>query len=417
MTLDTQAPPLADRRIPKGGDWLSPDELAALTPAIVAERIRALVPMIAAASREAEIQRRPLDAVWNAIRATGYFYMFVPKLYGGLEATPEQFLDATLPMAEACASTAWAASFCVEHNLMLAHWPEETQDAVFGGSHPYIIAPGVSSPPGRATPVPGGYRVTARWKWGTGVMHSDWIIGAAMADRPGASPQAIMVLIPAEEAQVIDTWWVDGMCGTGSNDVAVEDVFVPTARTVASAPLRSGRGIGSRRYANPIYSIPMLPFLGMTASLSALGSAKSALAAFRERLAIHVRMGADTKQAEKAPAHIRMARADAIIHAAELALRQASRDVLALGAYDEPEQTPKRMEVRAHIAHAVSLCRDAVNLLSEVAGSGAHMLDNPFQRAVRDINVISSHIVFDVDAAYELHGRGMIGLPPNSVLT
>ena len=84
---------------------------------------------------------------------------------------------------------------------------------------------------------------------------------------------------------------------------------------------------------------------------------------------------------------------------------------------EEPAQTPPRIAVRAQIAYAVSLCRDAAMLMAEGAGSGVHMLDNPFQRALRDIIVVSTHVVFDVDAAYELHGRGLIGLPPNSMLT
>ena len=101
MGFDTTGMALADRRIPSGGDWLSPAELAALTPAVVAERMKALQPRIAAAAPEAERQRRPVDEIWSAIRASGYFYQYVPKVFGGLEVTTDQFIDATLPIAEA----------------------------------------------------------------------------------------------------------------------------------------------------------------------------------------------------------------------------------------------------------------------------------------------------------------------------
>lgn len=417
MGFDTTGLPLADRRIPAGGDWLSAEELAGLTNAELARRMRALQPQIAAAAAEAERLRRPVDEIWQALRRAGYFYQFVPKAFGGLEASPDEFIDATLPIAEACASTAWAASFCAEHNWIVSHFPVETQRALFGGDYPYVVAPGVTAPPGTATPVEGGYRVTGRWKWGTGVMHADWIIATVLVPRDGGVHEARMVLFPAAEASVIDTWHVDGMIGTGSNDVAVADLFVPEAFTVISAPLRCGRGPGSRAYNNPIYSAPMLPFLTMTAAMPALGAARGALAAFRDRLTGHVRMGNQIRQADRPATQIRLARADVMITSAEQIVRKAGRDAVALGRLDEPEQTPGRLEVRARLAYAVSLCREAVSHLAESAGSAVHMLDQPFQRALRDLSVLSTHVVFDLDTAMELHGRAIVGLPPNAVLT
>jgi len=115
-------------------------------------------------------------------------------------------------------------------------------------------------------------------------------------------------------------------------------------------------------------------------------------------------------------AQIRLGRADAMIDAAELVIRKAGRDNVAAGALAGAEQLGERIRCRAQIAYAVSLCREAVACLGEAAGSSAQMLDQPFQRAVRDINTIATHVVFDVDMAYELHGRSLIGLPPNAML-
>ncbi len=416
MTLDIADIPRADRRIPAGGDWLSAEALAALTPEILAERTAALAPRIAAAAGEAERLRRPMDEIWNALRAAGYFYMFVPRRFGGLEVTTDQFIDITLPIAQACASTAWAASFCAEHNWMLAHFPAETQEALFGADFPYVITPGVTMPMGQAVAVEGGYRVSGRWKWGTGVMHADWIMAAALVVGAEGPPTVLWCLFPAGDAEVLDTWHVAGMVGTGSNDIAVADLFVPAARTASLAPIASGRGAGARLYDNPLYRMPSLPFLAMTAAISALGAARSALGAYRQRLASHVRMGAVSVQAEKPAAQIRLGKAEVMIAVAEQAVRQAGRDNLASGALEGEAQLSARIANRARVAYAVSLCRDAVALLAEAAGSGAQMLDQPFQRAVRDLAVISTHVAFDVDTAYELHGRALIGLPPNSML-
>ena len=127
--------------------------------------------------------------------------------------------------------------------------------------------------------------------------------------------------------------------------------------------------------------------------------------------------GAEVRQADRPTTQIRLARADVMIATAEQIIRQAGHDAIALGKLEEPEQTPARLEVRARLAYAVSLCREAVTHLAEAAGSSVHMLDQPFQRALRDLSVLSTHVVFDLDTAFELHGRAIVGLPPNSVLT
>ncbi len=416
MGYDAENVPLADRRIPAGGDWLSAAELAALTPEVLQQRMQALAPQVAAAAAEAERLRRPVDEIWSALRASGYFYMYVPRRYGGLEVTTDQFIDITLPIAEACASTGWAASFCAEHNWFLSHFPEATQAALFGGGFPYITAPVVSTPIGKAVRVEGGHRVTAQWKWGTGVMHADWIMGSALVVGEPGPPQVLTFLFPAGDARVLDTWHVAGMVGTGSNDIAVDDLFVPDGRAIPLGSMLDGRGPGSRAYDNPIYSMPMMPFLAMTAAISAIGAARSALKAYRERLQTHARMGAASKQADKPASQIRLGKADVMIATAEQVIRQAGRDNVASGALEGPDQLAARLSNRARIAYGVALCREAVAHLAEAAGSSAQMLDQPFQRALRDLNVIATHVVFDVDTAYELQGRSLIGLPPNSTL-
>lgn len=415
MPRDDKPVPLADRRIPKGGDYLSAEELAKLTPEELTRRVKALAPMIAEHAAEAERLRRPADEVWQALRDSGFFYQFVPKQFGGMETDFDSFIDAGVAIGEACASTAWVATFCAEHNWILSHFPMETQAKLWGGDFPYIIAPVVSAPPGNAEPVEGGYRVTGHWKWGTGVMHADWVIVNTIVQRDGQPPMPMMVLLPAEQATVLDTWHMDGMAATGSNDILLKDLFIPTEHCAPNIS-RSGRAPGKRGYDNPIYGVPMLPFLAMSASIPALGAARAMVKAFEERLAGHVRLGSMATQSQKPAAQIRLAKAEQMVRSAELMIRDAGKRMLTLADMDEEAQTPQRQSVRAQVAHAVSICREAALLLAEGAGSGVHMLDQPFQRHLRDIMVVATHVAFDLDVAYELHGRGLVGLPPNSLL-
>jgi len=395
-------------------DWLSREELAALTPAELVARATALRPLLAENARKAEELRRPVNSVWAAIRKTGVFYHFVPKRYGGLEFDVETFIDAMLPLAEGCASTGWVTAFCVEHNWLLAQFPQEAQDEIFG-AFPYIVAPAVTTPPAKATPAAGGYRLTGQWRWGTGVMHADWILasGAVPGDGP---PQVRLFAFPASEARIVPTWDVDGMIGTGSNDIAAQDLFVPAHRSVEVAAMRAGRANGAELYDNPIYRMPMMPFLALTAALSAVGTARATVGHFRKRLNEHLVYLTDIKQADKPASQMRLAQADLHARTAELLIRDAGRSVMALAQADEAPVPEQRVSIRAQIAYAMKLCREAIQISADAAGSSTHLMSNPIQRALRDVNVMSSHVVFDLDAATELHGRALIGLPMNSPL-
>ncbi len=415
MSDSASSTPLADRRIPRGNDWLSREQLDAITPGELVRRTIALKSLLAANSREAERLRRPVDAVWDALRASGIFYHFVPKIYGGLEFDIDTYIDAMMPLGEGCSSTGWVASFCVEHNWMLAHFSKEAQDETFAGGFPYIIAPGVTFPPGIMTAVEGGYRVTGRWKWGTGVMHADWVLASAVLPN-GSRPHVYFILVPAEQVDVIDTWHVDGMIGTGSNDIAMQDVFVPAHRVIDMKEMQDGTAPGCRMHSNPIFRMPMLPFLCVAAAIPAVGTARQAVQLFRERLSKRVIIGTQSSQAEKPAAQMRLARAHVLASTAEVAIRQAAKEILALADRATPATVEERVELRCRIAYAVKLAREAVQTLAEAAGAGAHMLDDPLQRALRDINMMSCHVVYDLDTALELQGRALVGLPPNSVL-
>ena len=183
---------------PGEGGWLTPAQVAALTPESVRNAIRAIQPMIAAHAGESERLGYPHPAVWDAIRASGFFYHFVPKAYGGCEFGPEDFFLTANLISQACASTGWAATFCCEHNWAGALFPKEAQDRFFAGGR-YFIAPLVSTPPAMVTKTEGGYILNAQWKWGSGVMHSDWCMGMALLmDEAGAPAQTITVAVPRD---------------------------------------------------------------------------------------------------------------------------------------------------------------------------------------------------------------------------
>ncbi|MEM7020086.1 MAG: oxidoreductase, partial [Pseudomonadota bacterium] len=208
------------------------------TEASLIDALKNLAPLLEENAANAERDRRPVDAVMQAIEGTGAYKYFVPKRFGGYEYSLAGFMDIGLALGEACLSTAWVTTFCMEHNWLLSLFAQEAQEDIFG-KQPYIIAPGVLAPNGKATPVDDGYRVTGRWQWGTGVMHADWVMVGAITPQADSDQLTLcMYIVPIDEVEVIDTWYVDGMVGTGSNDIALQDVFIPQHRMVNLADIR-----------------------------------------------------------------------------------------------------------------------------------------------------------------------------------
>jgi alkylation response protein AidB-like acyl-CoA dehydrogenase len=337
--------------------------------------------------------------------------MLVPKRYGGLEADIDDVIDASLPIAEGCGSTGWVAMFALVHNRHMVAYPDEVLEELFGGGR-YIIEASATIPPGKAVPVDGGFRVTGRWQWCTCITQADWVQVIVNLETPkGPRPSAL--LIPAKDVRVIDTWDTDGMRATGSHDIACEDLFVP-ARYAVPPPRRDGTV--DERFTHPIYKVPLSPLLAFTTAVPTLGVARAAVALYRERLASHTKRGVQTRQGDTQASQIRLARADSMITAAELLIRNAIRRNLEIVGQPGGGEVGFRNALRAQISYAAQLCREAVLVCSEASGSSIHFLNSPMQRYVRDIMTMTSHIIFDIDVTMEQHGRSMLGLEPNSII-
>ncbi len=384
-----------------------------MTEAELIDALKALTPMLSEHAEEAEAQRKPVDTVMAALEATGAYRWFVPKKYGGLEYSLPGFLEVGVALGKGCTSHAWVTTFCMEHNWLLALYEQPAQDDIFG-QHPYIIAPGALAPKGMAEPVEGGYNVTGRWQWGTGVMHANYVMVGAITPVEGKdAPTLGMFVIPIDEVEVIDTWRVEGMVGTGSNDIAVENVFVPAHRWVDLTLVRDGTSPGSKLHDSYIYKMPMLPVLGLTAAAPLVGATLKAVDLFEERMQARDVYGTLEKQSDKPLPQARLA--DARVEASSIRnqLFHLADEVEAFGKAGQGCGELDRARLRVELGHIVARCKALVGDVVDGCGASAHFLDNPLQRIQRDINTARCHTVFDLDISREQYGRLLVGLPAN----
>ncbi|WP_187276659.1 acyl-CoA dehydrogenase family protein [Parahaliea maris] len=375
------------------------------------QQVEALVPLIEERAPLAEQQRKPDDEVMASLAETGLFRAFVPAAFGGDEIDTDAFIDLGLLISRACTATGWVSTFYMEHNWMLAHFPRQTQQAVFAANG-YILAPASISPGGRAEVTEGGYRLSGQWSWGTGVMHADYVLLNAMVEGSEEGPR--LFLLPRSEVTVLDTWYAAGMAATGSNDIKVENIFVPEDYTCVLKDMAVGRGAGLPAKGAERFRHPMMPLLCIAAAIPALGAAQRALELFRARLEGRKLYGMSGKQVDRPSAQILYGEASARVRAAELILRDVGRRLSAWGRTEEVCPMEERAEMRLSAALAVRECRDTVRRLMDSSGASAHLSTHPMQRIVRDINTLSCHTVFDTDIGAENYGRLLLGLKPAS---
>ncbi len=372
-------------------------------------RVEPLLPAIAANAAAGERLRRLPDETLALLRSADIFRALVSPARGGHGLGLDAVVALGRTLGRADTATAWVATFLVMHNWLLSMFPDEVVDHVFGDQG-YALAPAALSPTGTATPVAGGYEVSGRWSWATGVMHADVVLVTGVVVTDGV-PGLRMLLLDLDQIEVDDVWHTDGMRATGSNDVVATGAFVPAERALSFVDLAEGRGAPVE--GTPMANYPLVPTLCLTAAAPLVGGASGAFAAYRERLAGRVlAYSLGDRQADKPAAQIRLARAEADLRAARLLLDDCVHTLdQAYGAGEEIARHD-RSALRMATTSAVHTAKRAVSSLCDAAGGSAHLLDQPLQRFQRDLNTGIGHAVFDEDRAAETHGRILVGLEP-----
>ncbi|MFZ1179134.1 MAG: acyl-CoA dehydrogenase [Mycobacterium sp.] len=355
---------------------------------------------------EAERLRRLPAATVSEFKQTDLFRLLLPARFGGIQASFPELLEPVRRMAHGCASSAWTLGFYALHNWMLSLFDPRVQEEVFASGP--VLAPAPLAPTGRGSPTDGGLRLTGRWSWATGAMDADWVIVGALIERQDRIVPALVV-VPAHEVEVADVWHTAGMRGTGSHDVVITDVFVPEHRTVAVADIYAGTAPGARAHNVPTYRWPMVPALALVAAMPVLGAAERVTELFAERLGGRVLAYSGVAQKDQPAAQIRLGDARVRLRALRALITETADGIEQIVADGERVSRAVRAEARLAAAHTVHECRAIIADLLEASGASAQFLSNPLQRAKRDVDIASGHVVFDYDVGRELAGALAIG--------
>ncbi|MDB5431996.1 MAG: hypothetical protein JWP35_3112 [Caulobacter sp.] len=364
--------------------------------------------VLAGRAQEAERLRHLPQATLDEATAAGLFRLVTPERWGGEGGDLATFYEVTRRLARGCASSAWTLSFLTLHSWILCRFSPRLQEELFaGGTVP--LAPAPLAPSGVATPVDGGFRLSGRWEWATGVMHADWAIVNAIDGGP-MGPR--FCVLPLADMTIVDVWHTAGMCATGSNTIVAEDVFVPEHRTLEAWRIRMDQAPGAALHPGTNVTWPMSATLALAAATPALGAAEAALAAFTQRMADKLQAYSGARQAEMPATHLRLGEAVATVRAARLVWEDAIRTLGRIGPMGAAAPPEDLVAIRVAATHLVGLCNQAANGLAAAAGASSGFLSSPLQRALRDLQMMRGHMMFDWDRSMQIGGRMALGIGP-----
>src|SRR3984957_14762527 len=359
-------------------------------------RAEALIPVLRERADRAEELRRLPDETIADLHDSGLFRVLQPKRVGGSELPFRALVELVSVIARGCGSTAWVLANLAAHHWLFGMWPREAQDEVWGQSPDNLIGSALIFPRGRARPVEGGYRLTGRWPFSSGVDAASWnLVGGIVQEDDGGGTGPRIFMLPASDYTVIDTWQVIGLAGTGSKDVAVEDVFVPAYRTLAVDQIAGGPNPGSEVNQSVLYQLPAISLFAFCIAGVSLGLAQGAIEHFVQTTRTRLSSYSGRNVADFNTVQVHVAEAAALADAARaIILGDCDEETRSVAAGKEPN-----LEQRARYRRG-----------------GAIYARNPMPRAFRDVLAANAHYVLNWDINGAMYGRVALGLPPDATL-
>ena len=348
--------------------------------------IKELQPVFRERAPQTRKERKVPQASIDALQDIGFFLALQPKRYGGLEMRPQEFFKMQIAIAEACMSTAWASGIIAVHALQLAMMDDRAQQAVWNES----IHTRVSSsyaPMGKVTPVEGGFRFSGRWGWSSGSDHCTWVLLGGII--PGEGYRTF--LIPKSDYEIVDTWHSMGLEGTGSNDIVVDDVFVPDYMTHKQSDGFAGTNPGLAVNDAPLYRLPWAQSFIRVVSTPAIGACKATVDLYKHAV-LNKASGDPTKLAGDTQVVERIAAAQNGIDEKEAILLR-NFDVM-MDQVERGEAIPleDRVRYRYQASLVITKSIQIIDSLFEVAGGHSVFNDSEIQQRFRDVHTARAHV-------------------------
>lgn len=369
------------------------------------ERARALAPTLRERALVAEQERGVSAETMADVVASGINKVLIPRKFGGYELGFPTLNEICVELSKGCTSTSWLSSFLNSHGWLVAHFPVQAQEEVWADG-PDVNIGGIFAPMGTVTEVEGGYRMSGRWPWSSGIAHNTWtVLGSFIEDQPR---KLHLFLLGPGDFTWEDSWHNAGLTASGSHDTVVDNAFIPSHRVMPFEWAREGLGPGVELHASSLYHVPLATGFGNNAAHIGLGAVVGAYEHLRDSLKTRASSVSGAGLAQHPVIQAELAETAAQIDAARMLLARTEQHV------DHPENfdLALRARCRRDSVYAVKILIEAVDRVQRLAGARGMYTSNPIQRAWRDLHAIGTHVNFNFQAAGEFYGRLELGLEP-----
>jgi 3-hydroxy-9,10-secoandrosta-1,3,5(10)-triene-9,17-dione monooxygenase len=383
--------------------------IARPTNAELMDRARALLPAIAARVTETNERRDLSPEIVAEIRDAELFRSLQPQAWGGLELDPRVVLDIQNVFAEVCASTAWIYGVLSVQAFFLARFSPQAQMDVWG-EDPYALVSSSFQPVSKVTPVEGGFLLSGRHTFSSGSSHCDWaLLGGIVPPGEGReAPQMRLFLVPRSDYEIVDVWHVIGLRGTGSNDIVVDEVFVPTHRTYCPDPGMLPLPASSELPA--LYRLPWMHMFTSMVSNLGVGTARGALNYFTETTRTRVAGFGNAPSRENPVFLSAIGRVQMELDALDLVAKRNFGRLLECVDADEEMTMSEVLLYRSQLTSSMRRISALVDELMLLLGGRGIRTDSPLTQAWLDLHAARSHMGNDPTATLgQLAGEVLAG--------
>lgn len=378
------------------------------TKAELVDKARELVPTLKKRAAKAEELCRMPDETIADVKAAGFNKIYMPKRFGGYEMDWGAHYEVGRELGRACGSTAWTVSLVFSHIIWVARFHPEAQEEFFAKIKDPLVSTGTA---GHSVleEADGGYRLSGRWKFVSGVHHADCaVVGARVDPEAGFSH---WVLLYPDDYTIIETWNTEGLRGTGSHDIEVKERFLPAHRVVGREEFMNFGSPGAKLHDHYVYRMRMAPLQRSWFAAPLVGPARGALEEYCTITKTRTGRMFGERIVDQVPVQVRVGESLAEIEMAELIIDTFIRFLHERGASGNDLLGTEVLKARRDMTVAARLCVRATTRLAEMMGAGGQERSNPVQRHMRDCRMVATHIELQWDHAMAPIGRYLLGLP------
>ncbi len=389
----------------------SPSSVPTLTElAAAAER---LAPLVKANAEETERLRDPVPAVVAAMRQAGLHRLYMPRRHGGFGMDWGAHFIAAERLSRECGSTGWIASLVFSHIMFVGRFSPEGQDEFFATSPDPVLATGSAG--GGALHREGDlWRLKGRWSFVSGVNAANGVM--VVARENGQGPISHFILLLPGEYTVHDTWHAEGLRGTGSHDVTVDDARVPARRVLSMQEFTSMMPPGAAVAESYVHCVRTPAYQKSWFFGPLLGTARGALASYLEQTRARTGRIMGESIATQVPVQVRIGAACARLDAAELIFNDVLARLHRIGAAREEIRGEELVRMRRLVTLGAQLCAETSDTLSTMMGITGYATGNPVQRLHRDCRTVSMHVELNWDHSMSATGKLRLGVPTGDPL-